>query len=48
MVAGRSRPQIAQDLEVTENTVREYGRRIYRKLGVRSRVDLAMLVRDRS
>ncbi|MFM1833546.1 MAG: hypothetical protein RLZZ461_1862 [Planctomycetota bacterium] len=48
MVAGRSRPQIAKDLEVTENTVREYGRRIYRKLGVRSRVDLAMLVRDRS
>jgi DNA-binding NarL/FixJ family response regulator len=48
MVAGRSRPQIAKDLEVTENTVREYGRRIYRKLGVRNRVDLAMLVRDRS
>lgn len=48
MVAGRSRPRIAADLDITENTVREYGRRIYRKLGVKSRVELVTRVRGGS
>jgi len=48
MAAGRSRPRIAEDLKITENTVREFGRRIYRKLGVKSRVELATRVRGGS
>jgi DNA-binding CsgD family transcriptional regulator len=48
MVAGRSRPRIAADLDITENTVREFGRRIYRKLGVKSRVELVTRVRGGS
>ena len=48
LAAGRSRPWIATNLKITENTVREHGRRIYRKLGVRSRVEMAARFRGLS
>lgn len=45
MAAGHSRPRIAEELGVAESTVREHGQRIYRKLGVRSRVELGRRLR---
>jgi DNA-binding NarL/FixJ family response regulator len=39
--AGRSRPQIAQELGLSEHTVVTLSKRIYKKLGVHSRTELS-------
>jgi DNA-binding CsgD family transcriptional regulator len=41
MVDGRSRPEIAKELGVSINTVASIGKRVYAKLGVRRRAQLA-------
>ena len=46
LAAGRSRPAVAEQLGVAESTIREHTQRIYRKLGVRSRVELARRMGD--
>ena len=46
--AGRTNRQIAQDLFVTTSTVETHLRHAYRKLGVRSRDELAALLSDHS
>ena len=43
--AGRSRPAIAAELGLTANTVSSLSKIIYRKLGVRSRAELAVRMR---
>lgn len=43
--AGRSRPSIAAELGLTPNTVSSLSKVIYRKLGVRSRAELAVRMR---
>ena len=40
---GRSNAEIASDLHVSIETVRTHARRIYRKLGVRTRRELRAL-----
>ena len=44
MLAGRTNPQIAAELYISESTVKKHVNAIYRKLGVRGRVELAALV----
>jgi DNA-binding NarL/FixJ family response regulator len=39
--AGKSRPQIARDLALSEHTIVTMSKRIYRKLGVHSRTELS-------
>ena len=43
LVAGRSNRQIAEQVHLGENTVKFHLREIFRKLGVRNRVEAAML-----
>ncbi len=45
MVDGRSRPEIAKELGVSINTVASIGKRVYAKLGVRRRAQLASHLR---
>lgn len=45
MVDGRSRPEIAKELGVSINTVASIGKRVYAKLGVRRRAQLAIQLR---
>jgi DNA-binding CsgD family transcriptional regulator len=45
MVDGRSRPEIAKELGVSLNTVASIGKRVYAKLGVRRRAQLASRLR---
>ena len=45
MVDGRSRPEIARQLGVSLNTVASIGKRVYAKLGVRRRAQLASHLR---
>ena len=40
LARGRTMAQLAEDLSLTENTVRSYSKSIYGKLGVRRQVDL--------
>ena len=42
---GRSRPEIAQQLGISINTVASIGKRVYSKLGVSRRADLAARLR---
>ena len=41
LVAGRTAPQIAEELVVSPNTVKTHVRNLYRKLGINRRADLA-------
>jgi DNA-binding CsgD family transcriptional regulator len=45
MVDARSRPEIAKELGVSLNTVASIGKRVYAKLGVRRRAQLASRLR---
>lgn len=40
---GRSKRKIASELFISENTVREYSRRLYKKLRIRSKEELVDL-----
>ncbi|MHB8690282.1 MAG: helix-turn-helix transcriptional regulator [Solirubrobacteraceae bacterium] len=42
LVAGRSNPEIAADLQVSRETVKKYAARVMRKLGASSRADAAV------
>jgi DNA-binding NarL/FixJ family response regulator len=44
----RSNREIARELGLTHGTVKEYMVRIFRKLGVRNRVELALLVTNQT
>jgi DNA-binding CsgD family transcriptional regulator len=45
LAAGKTRPEIAEALGVSLNTVATIGKRIYAKLGVRRRAELASRLR---
>jgi DNA-binding NarL/FixJ family response regulator len=45
--AGRSNAEIAQELGVSHGTVRGQLHRLYQRVGVRSRLELALLVEQR-
>lgn len=40
LLAGKTRPQIGQELGIRTNTVRMYAREVYARLGVRGRTEL--------
>jgi DNA-binding NarL/FixJ family response regulator len=42
LVAGRSRPRIAMEIGLSPHTVASMSKAIYRKLGVKSRAELAV------
>jgi len=44
LLLGRTRPQISTELFISPETVKKHIANIYRKLGIRSRVELAMLL----
>jgi len=45
ILAGRSNKELAADLGISENTVRNHVYNLYRKLGIQKRLDLVVLVR---
>ncbi|QBD74762.1 hypothetical protein EPA93_01640 [Ktedonosporobacter rubrisoli] len=45
LIAGRSNPQIAQELVVSVNTIKAHVKNIYRKLGVANRMEASELAR---
>jgi DNA-binding CsgD family transcriptional regulator/DNA-binding MarR family transcriptional regulator len=45
-VAGQTKQQIAEALELSPNTIATYTKRIYRKLAVKSRTELALVLRS--
>jgi LuxR family transcriptional regulator, maltose regulon positive regulatory protein len=48
VVAGRSNPEVAEELGLSRKTVEWHLSRVYRKLGARSRAELAALLRPPS
>lgn len=45
---GRSKRKIASELFISENTVREYSRRLYKKFGIHSKEELVDLFETHS
>ena len=48
IAAGRSNKEVGQDFSICERTVKHHLTNIFRKVGVSSRLELAVLVRDKT
>lgn len=46
IAAGRSNPEIAQELVISINTVKDHAKHLYRKLGVRNRMQAGEVARQ--